>query len=101
MKLIYVSGKYRDNSSIGVIENIFHATEASYRLWGKGWAVICPHMNTAHFRDLPHKLIMPGDFEMVRRCDALYMLKGWQESKGAVAEHKLALSLGLEILYEE
>jgi len=101
MKLIYVSGKYRDKSSIGVIGNIYQATKASYRLWGEGWAVICPHMNTAHFRDLPHEVIIPGDLEMVSRCDAIYMLKDWRDSEGANAEHELACSLGLQILYEE
>jgi hypothetical protein len=30
----------------------------------------------------------------------LYMLRGWELSKGAKAEHALAVALGLEIMYE-
>lgn len=30
----------------------------------------------------------------------IYMLKGWEFSKGAKAEHALAVALGLEIMYE-
>ena len=36
----------------------------------------------------------------VARCDAIYMLDGWEESEGATAEHKLAEELGQEIFYE-
>lgn len=31
---------------------------------------------------------------------ALYMLTGWESSKGAKAEHALAVALGLEIFYQ-
>lgn len=34
------------------------------------------------------------------QADAIYMLKGWEYSKGANAEHALAKALGLEIYYE-
>lgn len=33
-------------------------------------------------------------------ADAIYMLKGWENSKGARAEHALAVALDLKILYE-
>lgn len=33
-------------------------------------------------------------------ADAIYMLKGWQRSPGAMAEHFLAVALSLEVLYE-
>ncbi len=31
-------------------------------------------------------------------CDALYMLDGWENSKGAIIEFELAKSLGIGIL---
>jgi hypothetical protein len=34
------------------------------------------------------------------KADAIYMLKGWEYSAGAHAEHALAKALGLEILYQ-
>lgn len=30
----------------------------------------------------------------------MYMLKGWEKSSGAKAEHALAVALGLEIMYQ-
>lgn len=33
--------------------------------------------------------------------DAIYMMAGWQESKGAVREHTWARLDGIEIIYEE
>ncbi len=37
---------------------------------------------------------------MVRHCDAVVMLNGWESSKGARAEHALAEKLGKAILHE-
>jgi hypothetical protein len=34
-----------------------------------------------------------------RHADELYMLKGWEKSRGATAEHALGIALGLEIQY--
>ena len=33
-------------------------------------------------------------------CDAIYMLRGWESSKGARAEHAVAVWIGLEIMYQ-
>lgn len=34
-------------------------------------------------------------------CDAIYMLKGWEESKGAVLEHHYANVVGLDVIYQD
>lgn len=46
-----------------------------------------------------------GDY--MRKClvtipaaDAMYMLRGWENSKGARLEHHIAQELGLEIMYQ-
>ena len=33
-------------------------------------------------------------------CTAIYMMAGWESSKGAKAEYALAKALGLDIYYE-
>lgn len=33
-------------------------------------------------------------------CHAIYMLRGWENSKGARAEHAVAVWIGLEIIYQ-
>ena len=43
---------------------------------------------------------MKDYIEVLVRCDAIYMMKGWWKSKGAWTEFLLAKTLGLEIIYE-
>jgi hypothetical protein len=35
-----------------------------------------------------------------KEADAVYLLKGWEKSKGALAEKATAEALGLEVMYE-
>lgn len=49
---------------------------------------------------LQHHEYMEICLPMVRVADAVYMLKGWENSKGAVMEHEYAKDLGLEIAYQ-
>ena len=37
----------------------------------------------------------------VARCDAVVMLPGWNDSRGALVEHDLAQGLGLDVIYHE
>lgn len=49
----------------------------------------------------PWEDLMKTDIEALKQCDAIYMLEGWQGSKGARIEHELALKMNLVIKYEE
>ena len=103
MKVIYVAGKYHADTEWGIWNNIEHASRAARKLWFEGWAVICPHKNTAFFggKGGSHRnLWLVGDLEILKRCDAIFMLEGWKDSEGARAELQLAVDLGLEIQYE-
>lgn len=104
MKLIYIAGKYRSDTHYGKYLNIRHAEEVAIKLWREGWAVLCPHLNTALFddvySDVEGKVWLAGGLEMLTRCDAIYLLKGWEESEGTRAEYTLAEELGLELLHE-
>lgn len=103
MKIIFVSGAYRNKSEWGLWQNIQHASEVARRLWLLGWVVICPHRNTAFFGgegDEEHWVWLKGDLEILKRCDAIYMLNNWKTSYGARCEFRLAGMLGLEIHYE-
>ena len=101
MRVIYVAGKYRADTENGVFENIIHARREAQRLWQKGWAVICPHTNSMFMGSmLANEVFMQGDLEIVRRCDAIYMLSNYKDSEGALRELELAKELGLKIYYE-
>lgn len=102
MKVIYVAGKYRAESWNGVFENIMKARAVARNLWVHGWAVVCPHANTFFMdgEDIPNRTFLDGDLEIIRRCDAMFMLDNWKDSEGARGEHTLAVELGLPIFYE-
>ena len=101
MKLIFISGPYRAPTKAGIHKNIMVARKASIKLWQEGWAVICPHMNTAHFDGLADDSVwLDGDLEFLRRCDSIFMLKNWEASIGSWEELKLAVKLNKEIIYQ-
>lgn len=43
---------------------------------------------------------MLKDIADLLQCNAIYMLQGWQESKGACIEHYIATKIGMPIMYE-
>lgn len=48
-----------------------------------------------------HAEYMIVDLAALTICDAVYMLDGWQHSKGARAEHDYAKARGTAIFYED
>ena len=102
MKVVYISGRYRGESEGEVFDNIIHARSAALELWGQGFAVICPHTNSMFMgSQMFDNAFLDGDLEIVKRCDIIYMLRGWEQSVGAKRELGVAVEMGLEIRYEE
>ena len=99
MKVVYVAGPYRDQrGQYWVGRNIEAAREIAATLWAEGFAVLCPHANTAHFDGVaPETAFLEGDLEMLRRCDAMVLTPDWEHSSGARNERTLGEELGLEI----
>lgn len=101
MEVVYISGPYRAATPMQVMKNIHAASMVSLRYWKQGYAVICPHRNTAFFDgEAPDSVWLNGDLEILRRCDIVVMMPLWKLSRGATEEHKLALELGKQIIYE-
>jgi hypothetical protein len=100
-RVIFISGKYRGKDYAEIEANIQLAKNAAIRLWREGYAVITPHLNTAHFDGLADDTVwLEGDLEILSRVDCIYMLKNWDTSAGAVEEHRQALLAGKEVIYE-
>jgi dienelactone hydrolase len=104
VKLIYVAGPYTGKTINEVFENIMEARRAAYRLWNQGYAVICPHLNSAfmdgHDIEATRQMFIQGDLAILKRCDAIYMLSNWRLSPGATEELAKAKEWGLEVIYE-
>lgn len=102
MKLVYVAGPYRARTTFGIQANIRAAAEVALKYWKQGYAVICPHANTAYFDgEADDEVWLNGDLEMLSRCDLVVMLPTWRRSAGAIAEHERAKELGIAVVYED
>jgi len=102
MKVAYIAGPYRADTIYGIIENIRHAEKYALKYWRLGYAVICPHKNTALLDGaLPDSVWLNGDLELLRRCDVIVMIPGWERSAGARAELREAARRGLKQIYEK
>ncbi len=94
--VVYVSGPYRAKTPAGVKHNVATADRAAKHLRVLGYAVICPHKNSEG--DSDHESCLAADMSIIDRLDkddSLYMLKGWRESEGSIAEWWRALNRGL------
>lgn len=43
---------------------------------------------------------MRADIALMMSCTGIHMLPGWENSRGAVIEHDLAVALGFEVTFE-
>ena len=101
LPVIYIAGPYRAETPWRVLANVRAAQEAALRVWKLGGVALCPHSNTGLFDgECPDDVWLLGDLELLRRCDAVLMIGGWQKSQGACAERQLAEDLGLPIFSE-
>jgi len=99
MKLVYIAGRYRGRTPETVQANIEAARFIGLLAAEKGWFPVIPHLNTQGFEDiLSHDddFYLEGTLELMRRCDAVVMVPGWQKSAGAVSELDDAVSLSME-----
>ena len=51
--------------------------------------------------EIPWSEYMRADLRYLTWCDAIYMMDGWQGSRGCQLEHHVANQLGLDIHYQE
>jgi hypothetical protein len=105
--LIYIAGPMS-----GIEKFNFPAFDAARNLLtAHGWLVISPaDMDREKFPGFNGDGGLPSGFnitEVIRSdlnaidlCSCLYMLRGWQVSKGSLVEYAYANLMGKEILYE-
>lgn len=100
MKIAYIVGPYRAKTIFGRMLNVYRARKAAIEYWQKGYIVICPHTNSAHFDGkASDSVFLKGYLELVKRVDVLVMLPKWLKSSGSIEEYRLGITLGKEIIY--
>lgn len=101
MRVAYIAGPYRARTPLDILDNVQAAGRVALKYWNLGYAVICPHKNTALFDgQAPDSVWLDGDLELIKRCDVVVMMSNWRKSSGATAEHEFALANGIEVIYE-
>ena len=101
MRVAYIAGPYRGKTIADVVQNIRFAESYAVKYWKLGFAVICPHMNTALFDGHAEDSVwLAGGLEFVRRSDIIVMIPGWQRSSGSIKELELAKQLNMVAIYE-
>jgi hypothetical protein len=107
-KVIYVSGPMRAPTLWQVRKNCMRIIETGWELIKRGWCVIVPvwfgdFLTDEDWKNIDHweEVIVGSDCEIVKRCDTIFMCKGWEKSSGANKELETAKEYELEIIYEE
>ena len=94
---IYIAGPMT-----GVPEHNFPAFHAAAeRLRQAGWEVVNPAENFGGQTDLPREAYLRADVALLVTCNAIAMLSGWEDSRGAKLEYLLARELGMPVLDAE
>jgi hypothetical protein len=96
--VVYIAGAYRASTERGVVENIRRAESVALEVWKAGYTAICPHMNTALFGGAcADEAWLAGDIEIMKRCDVVLLVPGWESSKGTVAEYQCAVENKIQV----
>lgn len=93
---IYISGKI---SGTDLTETRKRFAAAAKELQARDFTPVNPFENglTEHDSWEAHML---KDIADLLQCNAIYMLQGWEDSKGARIEHYIATEIGMPIMYE-
>jgi len=93
-KRIYLAGPMT-----GLPDHNFPAFRAAAeRLQQAGWEVVNPADNFGGRTDLPRGSYLRADVALLLQCDAMAMLPGWADSRGAKLEYLLGRELGMPII---
>lgn len=93
----YISGKIT-----GTTDYMARFVKADLILKGMGFDVVNPAKICCYLpSDLSHDEYMSICIPLLALCGTIYMLKGYQDSDGAMEELKYAQEHGLDIIFEE
>ena len=100
MHVVYIAGPFRGPAAWDIEQNIRRAEELALKVWQAGYVSLCPHANTRFFQgSAPDEVWLKGDLELLKRCDALLTVSGWQFSTGAREEVRFALESQIPVYY--
>lgn len=104
MYTVYIAGPFRGKNSYEVHCNVRAAEKLMHELLTACLeaqvqvACVCPHtMNQNFDGTFDDQYWLDSSLELLRRCDGVLLVPGWERSAGAQGEHELALHLAKPI----
>lgn len=98
--ICYVAGPYRAAQPYMIVENIRLAKAFGDQLIRRGIMPLVPHKNTEHCEGLGDaQFFIEGTKELLRRCDAIFVVPGFQNSVGTLGEIEEAKKLEIPIFF--
>ena len=91
-KIVYLSGELQQKNDFVCAENF---------LLQMGYIVLNPIQLEEITKDLDQETLMKVCYQFVDISDIIFMVSGWQKSKGANAELTYAKSLGKKVMYQD
>ena len=95
-KIVYLSGSVTGNENY---KKEFACAELFLRQMG--YIVLNPAELDEVAEDLTYEQYMQICYRLVDIADIIFMVSGWQKSKGANAELSYAKSLGKKVMYQD
>jgi len=112
--LIYIAGKFGDQTVGDEEANRSSARSTAEMLWRIGYRAICPHSMLGlpvpskteeheQYDDIGREDIMQTCLEVLSTCDCIYLMPNWRRSSGSIREYQHAQRLGLAVIrdYDE
>jgi hypothetical protein len=101
IKLVYVAGRYRGKTPSNVALNIAAAQHVGLLVAQSGAMPVIPHKNTEGFEHLDPSIHdefwLEGTLAIMRKCDAVVLVPGWEQSSGTRGEVAESQRLGIPV----
>jgi hypothetical protein len=98
--LAYVAGPYTAPDALGREQNVRRAEGVATQLMllRPNWGSVCVHSMSRYWHGrVPESVAITWGLELLRRCDAVVLVDGWERSRGTHTEIVEAARLGIPI----
>lgn len=100
MRVIYIAGPFTGPTPWDVEQNVRRAEAVALEVAKLGAAPLCPHANSRFFHgQCTPEFWYAATMALLKRCDAILMIPGWENSKGSREEKQWAVDNGVPVFH--